>query len=32
VLEKTNGKKSEAADILGMGRNTLTKKIKELGI
>jgi two-component system nitrogen regulation response regulator GlnG len=32
VLEKTNGKKSEAADILGLGRNTLTKKIKELGI
>jgi two-component system nitrogen regulation response regulator GlnG len=32
VLEKTNGKKNDAANILGLGRNTLAKKIKELGI
>ena len=28
ALEKTGGKKQEAAKILGLGRNTLTKKIK----
>ena len=32
ALEKTNGKKNEAAVLLGWGRNTLSKKIKELGI
>ena len=32
VLEKTNGKKNDAANILGLGRNTLAKKIKDLGI
>jgi two-component system nitrogen regulation response regulator GlnG len=32
ALEKTNGKKNEAAILLGLGRNTLAKKIKELGI
>ena len=32
ALEKTNGKKNEAAIVLGLGRNTLAKKIKELGI
>jgi len=28
ALEKTNGKKQDAAKILGLGRNTLTKKIQ----
>ena len=32
ALEKTNGKKNDAAKLLGWGRNTLAKKIKELGI
>ena len=32
ALEKTNGKKNDAAILLGWGRNTLAKKIKELGI
>jgi two-component system nitrogen regulation response regulator GlnG len=32
ALEKANGKKNEASIILGLGRNTLAKKIKELGI
>jgi len=32
ALEKANGKKSEASILLGLGRNTLAKKIKELGI
>ena len=27
-LVKTGGKKQEAAKVLGLGRNTLTKKIK----
>ncbi|HFC91667.1 MAG TPA: nitrogen regulation protein NR(I) [Leucothrix mucor] len=30
ALEKTAGKKKEAADLLGWGRNTLARKIKEL--
>jgi len=30
ALEKTSGKKQEAAKLLGLGRNTLAKKIKEL--
>ncbi len=32
ALEKTAGKKKEAADLLGWGRNTLARKIKELGL
>ena len=32
ALEKTNGRKNEAAILLGWGRNTLSKKIKELGL
>ena len=32
ALNKTKGKKKEAAELLGWGRNTLTRKIKELGI
>ena len=32
ALLKTNGKKNDAAKLLGWGRNTLTRKIKQLGI
>lgn len=32
ALEKTHGKKQEAAELLGVGRNTLTRKIQELQI
>ena len=32
ALDKANGKKNEASILLGLGRNTLAKKIKELGI
>jgi len=32
ALEKSNGKKNEAAILLGLGRNTLAKKMRELGI
>ena len=32
ALERSNGKKNDAAQILGWGRNTLTKKMKEHGI
>ncbi|MCK4708888.1 MAG: nitrogen regulation protein NR(I), partial [Gammaproteobacteria bacterium] len=32
ALKKTSGKRLEAAKLLGWGRNTLTRKIKELGI
>ena len=32
ALEHTSGKKQEAAKVLGWGRNTLTRKLKELGI
>jgi len=32
ALNKTKGKKNEAAELLGWGRNTLSRKIKELGI
>jgi len=32
ALEHTNGRRIEAANQLGMGRNTLTRKIQELGI
>jgi len=32
ALEHTGGRRIEAAVQLGMGRNTLTRKIQELGI
>ena len=32
ALQKTNGRKNDAAILLGWGRNTLTRKIKELNI
>lgn len=32
ALQHTNGRRIEAATQLGMGRNTLTRKIQELGI
>jgi len=32
ALEFTGGRKIEAADLLGWGRNTLTRKIRELGL
>ncbi|MBL6968806.1 MAG: nitrogen regulation protein NR(I), partial [Gammaproteobacteria bacterium] len=32
ALEHTAGKKQEAARLLGWGRNTLTRKIKELSL
>ena len=32
ALERTNGKKNEAAKLLGWGRNTLAKKMKDMGI
>jgi Response regulator containing CheY-like receiver, AAA-type ATPase, and DNA-binding domains len=32
ALQHTNGHKQEAAKILGWGRNTLTRKLKELNI
>ena len=32
ALKHTNGKRIEASNQLGMGRNTLTRKIQELGI
>jgi two-component system nitrogen regulation response regulator GlnG len=32
ALNFTHGKRIEAAILLGYGRNTLTRKIKELGI
>ena len=32
ALDRTNGKKNEAAKLLGWGRNTLAKKMKEMGI
>jgi len=30
ALQKTGGRKKDAADLLGWGRNTLTRKLKEL--
>jgi two-component system nitrogen regulation response regulator GlnG len=30
ALQKTNGRKNDAAKLLGWGRNTLTRKLKEL--
>jgi len=32
ALERTGGRRIEAAQMLGMGRNTITRKISELGI
>ena len=32
ALAKTKGKRQEASNLLGWGRNTLTRKIKELGM
>ena len=32
ALEKTGGRRVEAAQILGIGRNTITRKIQELGL
>jgi two-component system, NtrC family, nitrogen regulation response regulator GlnG len=32
ALAKTGGRRIEAATLLGMGRNTITRKIQELGI
>ncbi|MEZ5581998.1 MAG: helix-turn-helix domain-containing protein [Candidatus Competibacteraceae bacterium] len=32
ALEQTGGHRQEAAKLLGWGRNTLTRKIKELEI
>ena len=32
ALQHTSGRRMEAAELLGWGRNTLTRKIKELGI
>jgi len=32
ALERTGGRRQEAAKLLGWGRNTLTRKIKELGM
>jgi len=32
ALHKTGGRKKDAADLLGWGRNTLTRKLKELKI
>ena len=32
ALERTAGRRIEAANLLGLGRNTLTRKIQELGL
>ncbi|MDA0225196.1 MAG: nitrogen regulation protein NR(I) [Proteobacteria bacterium] len=32
ALERTGGRRIEAAQLLGMGRNTITRKISELGV
>jgi two-component system nitrogen regulation response regulator GlnG len=32
ALKHSGGRKRDAAELLGWGRNTLTRKIKELGI
>ena len=32
VLQHTGGRRIEAATLLGMGRNPLTRKIQELGL
>ena len=32
ALDRTNGHRQEAARLLGWGRNTLTRKIRELAL
>ena len=32
ALAHTGGRRQEAAKLLGWGRNTLTRKLKELGV
>ena len=32
ALQHTGGRRIEAATLLGLGRNTLTRKIQELGL
>jgi two-component system nitrogen regulation response regulator GlnG len=32
ALERTGGRRIEAANLLGIGRNTITRKIADLGI
>ena len=32
ALQHTGGRRIEAAQLLGIGRNTLTRKIQELGL
>jgi len=32
ALARTGGRRIEAANLLGMGRNTITRKIQDLGI
>jgi len=32
ALHRTHGHRQEAARVLGWGRNTLTRKLKELGM
>jgi len=32
ALTHTHGRRREAAELLGWGRNTLTRKINELGL
>jgi two-component system, NtrC family, nitrogen regulation response regulator GlnG len=32
ALARTGGRRIEAANLLGMGRNTITRKIQELGV
>jgi len=32
ALARTGGRRIEAANLLGMGRNTITRKIAELGL
>ena len=32
ALKHTAGRRRDAAELLGWGRNTLTRKIKELGL
>ena len=31
-MKQTGGRRQDAAKLLGWGRNTLTRKIKELGL
>ncbi len=32
ALQRSQGRKKDAAKLLGWGRNTLTRKMKELGL